>query len=168
MSRGARFVARAGQRGPAANGSRVDRYRKALQGAVAASAAPYGYTLTIWTSGAVLAHQRGIPTGVGATLFMAGAVPGFAVVGLFAYGGIGPMRPAEPAPFSLWQALHFVSVGAAIGSAALIGRAVDGEAAWLLGGLLATILYLCGVGLQLVLGRRRRLLEQAGSMDEGA
>ena len=144
----------------------MDRYRRALQGAVAASAAPYGYTLTIWTSGAVLAHRRGIPTAWGAVLFMVGAVLGFAIVGIAAYGGIGPMRPAEPAPFSLWQALHFVSVGAAIGSAALVARVVHGLGAWLLGGLLATVLYLCGVGLQLVLGRRPRLLEQAGTMDE--
>jgi hypothetical protein len=144
----------------------MDRYRRALQGAVAASAAPYGYTLTVWTSGAVLAHRRGIPSAWGALLFMAGAVLGFAVVGLAAYGGIGPMRPAEPAPFSLWQALHFAAVGAAIGSAALVGRLVHSPAAWLLGGLLATVLYLCGVGMQLVLGRRPRLLEQAGSMDD--
>jgi hypothetical protein len=133
----------------------VDRYREALQGAMAASAAPYGYTLTVWTSGTVLAHQRGIPDGLGAALFMVGAVLGFALIGLFAYGGIGPMRPAEPASFSLWQALHFVSVGAAIGAADLVGRLVDAQAAWLLGGLLATLLYLCGVGLQLVLGRSR-------------
>jgi hypothetical protein len=146
----------------------MDRYRRALQGAVAASAAPYGYTLTIWTSGAVLAHRRGIPSAAGALLFMVGAVLGFAVVGLAAYGGIGPMRPADPAPYLLWQALHFVPVGAAIAAAALVGRIVDSAAAWLLGGLLGTTLYLCGVGLQLVLGRRRRLPEQGGAVDDGA
>jgi hypothetical protein len=133
----------------------VDRYRRALQGATAASAAPYGYTLTVWTSGGVIAHHRGIPDGLGAALFMVGAVLGFALVGLFAYGGIGPMRPAAPAPFSLWQALHFLSVGAAIGAADLVARLVDAQVAWLLGGLVATLLYLGGVGLQLVLGRSR-------------
>jgi hypothetical protein len=37
------------------------RYRSALRATVAASAAPYGYTLTIWTTGAILSHARGIP-----------------------------------------------------------------------------------------------------------
>ena len=132
----------------------MNGYRTALQGAVAASAAPYGYTLTIWTSGGVLIHRRGIPSAWGALLFMVGAVLGFALVGLAAYGGFGPMRPAQPAAFSLWQALHVVSVGAAIGSAALVGRIVHSPAAWFLGGLLATLLYLGVVGVQLVLGRR--------------
>ena len=36
------------------------RYKSALRATVAASAAPYGYTLTIWTTGAVLSHARGI------------------------------------------------------------------------------------------------------------
>jgi hypothetical protein len=121
---------------------------------VAASAAPYGYTLTVWTSGAVIAHRRGIPGGAGALLFMAGAVLGFALVGLLAYGSAGPMRPAEAGPFSLWQALHLVAVGAAIGAAELVARTVEAEAAWLLGGLVATVLYFAGVGAQRTLGGR--------------
>jgi len=132
----------------------MNRYRRALQGALAASAAPYGYTLTIWTSGGVLAHTRGIPDAWGALLFMAGAVSGFAIVGLVGYGGFGPMRPGRRAPFSLWQALHFLAVGAAIGAAALIGRVVHSPAAWLLGGMCATVLYLGVAGAQLAFAPR--------------
>lgn len=62
-------------------------YRPALRAAVAASAAPYGYTLTIWTSGAVLSHARGIPSAVEALLFLAGAVAAFALVGGLPVGG---------------------------------------------------------------------------------
>jgi hypothetical protein len=132
----------------------MDRYRRALQGAVATTTAPYGYTLTTWTSGGVLAHHRGIPDVWGALLFMAGGVVGFAIMGLVAYGGFGPMRPARWAPVSLWQALHFVAVGAPIGAATLIGRTVHSPAAWLLGGMFATALYLGVVGAQLALAPR--------------
>lgn len=47
--------------------------------------------------------------------------------------------------------MHFFSVGAAIGAAALVGRLVDAEVAWLLGGFLATLL--ARVGLQRSLGK---------------
>lgn len=52
------------------------RYRDHLQAAVAGAAAPYGYTLTVWTSGAVTAHPRGIPSAADALLLLAGAVIG--------------------------------------------------------------------------------------------
>lgn len=74
---------RAGQAGCALRAA----YRPALRAAVAASAAPYGYTLTIWTSGAVLSHARGIPSAADALLFMAGAVVAYALVGGLALGG---------------------------------------------------------------------------------
>ena len=52
------------------------RYRSALRATIAASAAPYGYTLTVWTSGAVLSHARGIPSAAEALLFLGGAPRG--------------------------------------------------------------------------------------------
>ena len=55
-------------------------YRNGARQAVAMSIAPYGYTLTVWTSGAVLAHARGIPSAANALLFMLGSVIGFAGV----------------------------------------------------------------------------------------
>jgi hypothetical protein len=72
-------------------------YRPALRAAVAASAAPYGYTLTIWTSGAVLSHTRGIPSAVEALLFLVGAVAAFALVGGLAVGGRPQRLAPEPA-----------------------------------------------------------------------
>jgi hypothetical protein len=35
--------------------------RRAFATTVSASAAPYGYTLTVWSSGALLIHFRGSP-----------------------------------------------------------------------------------------------------------
>ncbi len=45
-------------------------YREHLHTAVGSSAAPYGYTLATWTTGAVLTHAYGIPATTDALLFM--------------------------------------------------------------------------------------------------
>lgn len=37
-------------------------YRKNLRAVVGTSAAPYGYTLATWTTGAVLIGERGFPS----------------------------------------------------------------------------------------------------------
>ena len=65
-------------------------YRAHLKSAVATSAAPYGYTLTVCTSGAVTTHARGVPTAWDALLLLAGAVLGFGATAAIAYG-----RPSE-------------------------------------------------------------------------
>jgi hypothetical protein len=129
-------------------------YRRGLRTPVAAAAAPYGYTLTIWTSGAVIAHERGIPSAVGAILFAVGGVAGFALVGLLAYGGLGRRAAPTPAPFSLWHGLHVAGVGAAIGIAVAATAVVDGDAAWAVGGFLATVVYLLAAGLPHAFGPR--------------
>ena len=73
-------------------------YRQQLRSVVAASAAPYGYTLTVWTSGAAASHaQAALPAPSQAMLLLVGAVLGFGTVGAvlgfgtvgaFAFGGI--------------------------------------------------------------------------------
>jgi len=95
------------------------RYVANLRTVVALSAEPYGYTLTIWTSGAVLSHAHGIPRSVDALLFLIGAVAAYALVGSTAFGGFAKELSAERAPSAVWGSLHFVSVGFAIGAAAL-------------------------------------------------
>jgi hypothetical protein len=59
-------------------------YRRALGSVVEAAGVPYGFTLTIWGSAALVAYHRGGPKPGHVALFAAGAVFGFAVVRLFA------------------------------------------------------------------------------------
>ena len=94
-------------------------YKSALRTTVAASAAPYGYTLTIWTSGAVLSHARGIPSSTFAVLFLIGAVGAYALVGALVFAGLSEQQAPESARAVVWGALHFFSVGLAIGAASL-------------------------------------------------
>jgi hypothetical protein len=63
-------------------------YRQRLRTTLGSSAAPYGYTLATWTSGAVLIHDRGFPNALAALSFMLEAVLGFAAVGVLAFGGL--------------------------------------------------------------------------------
>jgi hypothetical protein len=59
-------------------------YRRALGSVVEAAGIPYGFTLTIWGSAALVAYHRGGPKPGHVALFAAGAVLGFAAVRLFA------------------------------------------------------------------------------------
>lgn len=126
-----------------------DRYRHGLRKAVGTSAGPYGYTLTIWTTGAVVIHARGGPTTVEALLFMSGAVFGFAVVGAGAFRGNPRIRGRTTGHPVLWGSFHFVPVGTAIGAASVVAHFVHGSAAWPLAGFTATALYLTFVAAQI-------------------
>jgi hypothetical protein len=129
----------------------VKEYRSALKQTAVASAFPYGYTLTIWTSGAVLSHARGLPTTGDAFLFMAGALAGFALVALVAFGGLRSETVPDRGALSVWEAFHLLSIGAAIGVAALVAHLLHSFAAWPLVGFLATVIYLATVALQISL-----------------
>ncbi len=130
------------------------RYRRSLRAAVGASAAPYGFTLSTWTTGAVLTHTQGIPNTLDALLFLAGAVLGFAVVGGIAFGGVTKRleREAEE-PRPLWTSLHFPSVALALGAASLVAWALRGEAAWIVGPFCATVAYLLALAAEGIAAR---------------
>jgi len=100
-------------------------YRKNLRNAVGSSAAPYGYTVATWTTGAVLAHAHGIPDTLAALTFMAGAVLGFAFVGALPFGGLTRHYDQDSGQAVLWVSFHFLSVGLSIGAAALVAHYVD-------------------------------------------
>ncbi len=122
-------------------------YRKRLRTTLGSSAAPYGYTLATWTTGAVLTNARGIPGTPAALTFMVGAVLGFALVGALAFGGIQRHfdQESREAPL-IWGSFHFFSVGVAIGVAALVALYIESFLAWPLGGFLSTIAYLLVAG----------------------
>jgi hypothetical protein len=130
-------------------------YREHLRTAVGSSAAPYGYTLATWTTGAALSHAYGVPTSLDALLFMAGAVLAFAMVGAIAFGGMGTRFAHAPREAALWGSFHFLSVGGAIGAAALVAYLVAGGAGWVLGPFASTTTYLLVLGAQFSAADRR-------------
>jgi hypothetical protein len=132
------------------------RYRSAIRATVVASAAPYGYTLTIWTSGAVLSHTRGIPNTFEALLFLIGAVAAYALVGALAFVRVEQALPPDPARAVIWGGLHIFSVGLAIVAASLVAHMMGSVVAWPLGSFLATAIYLLGSAVQLTLAHWTR------------
>ena len=126
----------------------LNHYRQRLRITLGSSAAPYGYTLATWTTGAVLTHARGIPDALAALSFMFGAVLGFAFVGALAFGGVTSHFDRDHGETPLvWGSFHFLSVGVAIGAAMLVSYMIEGFIiAWPLGGFLSTAAYLLVAG----------------------
>jgi hypothetical protein len=131
-------------------------YRRRLRGSVAQSAAPYGYTLTIWTSGAIVAHVQGVPATVHALVFAAGAILSFMFIGVLAFGRPEQLlRPPKQRDVEVWGAFHLPVVGVAVGLTTLIAHGVDNAVVcWLLVGFLSTSSYLLLIALQFMLAER--------------
>jgi hypothetical protein len=122
---------------------------------VAASAAPYGYTVSLWSAGALLIHFRGMPNVGDVFLFAAGALTGFTAIGLLARRSLEMNDPLPPGPDRvLAGVMHWFAVGIAVGAVALLAQ-IPSWIAWPLGSFWSTVLYLFGASLQLALLRRR-------------
>jgi hypothetical protein len=116
-------------------------YGRNLGAALGASAGPYGYALTVWTTGAVLIRAFGVPNPLGAFLFVVGAVVAFAFVGLLAFGSMARHFDEKSEEDLIWGSLHLLSVGAAIAMAALVARYLGGLVAWPVGSFSAATAY---------------------------
>jgi hypothetical protein len=68
----------------------------------------------------VLTNARGIPDTLAALAFMAGALSGFAFVGVLAFGGLTRSLDRERDQTLLWGSFQFFSMRLAIGTAALM------------------------------------------------
>jgi hypothetical protein len=127
--------------------------RAALATVVSTSAVPYGYTLAIWGSGAVLVRSLGAPTTADAFLFAAGAIAGFSLVGQLleprSAETLGPTTPNNRyANRVLAGMFDWIAVGAALGAVSLLGH-IHTWLPWLVGPLAATVLYLLIASMQL-------------------
>jgi hypothetical protein len=126
----------------------------ALGAMVQASAAPYGYTVSLWSSGAILMHFHPHPNVGEVFLFATGALAGFTLLGLLARSTLRVTPLMEPGPERvLAGALHWFAVGIAVGAVALLAQ-IPSWIDWLLGSFAATSLYLLVASLQLALVTR--------------
>lgn len=126
--------------------------REALKSVARGSALPYGYTLTVWSSGAVLMRSHGPPPVGDVFLFLIGGVAAFATIAALARGAPDAPQP-RPADLLATGSTHFVAVAGAVGAAALIAEIGSGIA-WLLGSFTATLVYLLLATLALTIVRR--------------
>jgi hypothetical protein len=133
----------------------VSGIRDQLRSSVAASSAPYGYTLTVWGSGAVAISQLGSPGAFQVLLLIAGAVAGFVLVEAAAYGSLS-IRPAsgEPTQMVLVGNAHLLSAGGAVVLVWALLHAVTTGVGWLVAGFAATVAYLVVSAAQTKLAER--------------
>lgn len=131
-----------------------NRYVSALATVLRGSAVPYGYTVTVWTSGMVLTRERGLPSVAEVFLFMVGAVAAFGLHGVIVRLTRG--TPFEPAQGALRRTgmVNFLAVGVALGVATLVALMPSGVA-WPFGAFVATATYLALATLELLLAQMR-------------
>ncbi len=130
----------------------MSRYRDSLRSSVAASAAPYGYTLTVWSSGAVSIDVLGKPHIFQVLVFVAGGIAAFVTLEVIAYRGVRILRTDEEAPtVSVLGNAHLASAGLAVLLVWVAVHIVSSDAGWPLAGFLATATYLLLNALQVTL-----------------
>ena len=124
-------------------------FNRGLGAVASGSAVPYGYTVTLWSSGAVLSHVHGPPDLVRVALFMVSAIAGYNLFGglarrLGAYAGDevgGDVRVVA-------GMLNWLAVAGAV-AAAWVSSQLSSAAAWAAGPGAATVVYLTLSALQL-------------------
>jgi hypothetical protein len=117
--------------------------RRQLRSSVVESAAPYGYTLTIFGTGSVAEYMIGKPHVFEVLIYIAGAVAGFLAVAALAYGRPTiRLRKPQPGPEAIWGHAHLVSAGAAVGASWAFLQVLSTNVAWTIVGFLTTVVYL--------------------------
>jgi hypothetical protein len=126
--------------------------RENLRASIAGAAAPYGYTITIASSGSIAMSELGSPAPWETLLFLVGAALGFLMVGLTAFGTLVDLRAPSVKRTSLLGMTHVISAGLAAlavwGSSALL----DGPGGWAVAGFIATVIYLVLTAAQITAG----------------
>ena len=131
-------------------------YRRALDATLYGTDLPYGYTLVIWGSGAALIELRGKPTIWLILTFVFSGAAAYGLLRVFTQGAAEQREKtlSDTPNVLLTGALHLAAIGAAVGTATLVGL-LDTWGAWPLAGFGATLAYLCTSALDLALIMRR-------------
>jgi hypothetical protein len=141
---------------PRLNGSKPT-YRRHLRTVLSATAAPYGFTLSIWTGGALAIEQVGsFPTTVDALLFVLGAVIGFGTLSALVFGGIDDvLTPTSRSQVRVWGGLHLPALGSSVLACSGLAHIVREPLVWPVVGFAATAVYLAVVAAQYWVASRR-------------
>lgn len=131
-------------------------YRHHLRTVLSATAAPYGYTLALWSSGAIATREAGeFPATVDALLLVAGAIVAYAVLATSAFGGIDDvLTPTSRARVRVWGGLHLAALGLTILVSSGIVHTVHGHLMWPLVGFAVTTTYMVTLAAQYWLASR--------------
>jgi len=125
-------------------GMQESAYFRALQTTLHGAGLPYGYAITVWSTGAALAGSHGGgPTNIEILLFALGATSAYSGLKLLTWETEGEAEKpltASPRPFRA-GIVHLAAITAAIAAALVIAK-IPGSVAWVLAPLAATVVYL--------------------------
>lgn len=136
----------------------AEHYVRGLGMSARNNALAYGYSIAATAGFGMLVHTAGPLTVLRIFMFVVGN--GIAFAGVNALVTRGFRRRVEQEPpvvVALSTSLSVVSISAAVGMVLLLGWGVGGWAAWLLGGLLGSWVYLSIAALEMALARTLHL-----------
>ncbi len=143
---------------------RESYYLRAVQTALHGVGLPYGYAITVWSTGTALLAERGIPSLVEIYLFAAGGVAAYGGLTLLTWATEGEaQQPLTRSPRRLRAGLlHVGAIVVAITSASLIAT-ISSAAVWLIAPLVATLLYLGIPSVEVALVEHRDDAKKSGN-----
>lgn len=117
------------------------RFGRALGEVLGKAGIPYGYTLAVWSTGALCIGRFGLPRSTEVFLFLAGGTLGYAGLALFVTRG-GVVRATRP-PAALWE--NVIAVPAVLATYLLDGSVFASGANYFLSPFTTTVVYLLGL-----------------------
>ncbi|MBS2032607.1 MAG: hypothetical protein JST54_32335 [Deltaproteobacteria bacterium] len=129
--------------------------RRAFETLLASSATPYGYTVAIWCSGALLMHDRGTPTVGDVYLFLVGGLAAFTAVSLLNQRFRSTRPVSKPIALDWSGMLDWLASGVSVGCAWVVAQ-IGSWVSWLLAPLVVTAIYLLLSTFQLAVSAANR------------
>ncbi|MGE5225616.1 MAG: hypothetical protein ACM3OO_01945 [Planctomycetaceae bacterium] len=130
-------------------------FRDALRTAVASETRAYGFTLLVWSTGALSVAQEGLPTVAQVFAFLLGALLAMALVVLVAFGG--PMRrwTTSREPHYAFGAIHIGSVAVGTTCGWIVCLALSARMAFAGAAFTAVLVYQLLLGLEVAVSSAR-------------
>jgi len=122
---------------------RESAYLRALETALHGAGLPYGYSISVWATGATLVSARGAPKVWSIFLFAAGAAAAYGMLRFLTRRAEGEAQSQLTRSPHLARAgaIHVTAIALSLAAAALIAR-IAGDVAWALAPFAQTLLYL--------------------------
>ena len=116
---------------------------RGIETSVQGAGLPYGYAITVWSTGAALAGGHGFASPGAVFLFAGGAIAAYAALKALAWRTEQEAeKPLGKSPRPVRAGVtHVCAIALAIG-AALAAARIPGDSSWFLAPFLATLLYL--------------------------
>lgn len=125
---------------------------RAIETSVQGAGLPYGYAITVWSTGSVLVGEHGKASVLATFLFAAGAIVAYGTLKVLTWHTDEPAeKPLAKSPRPVRAGIMHIGAIALAISAALAAAQVSGEAAWLLAPLASTFVYLSGSSVEVAL-----------------